>query len=300
MIACAQPNDRGIPHDLLSYFDRVYWNKKIGRSQQTRKLYLLTLTKMGAFLGRLPTLDDLNDDTCAAYLSHRFNESAFAANKDRKNLSALATFAAKKRHIEQWVMMPEVPVVIPPPVALRAEQITDLLSACRRSPGMIGGVRASLWWRAFVIVALVTGERTSALLSIRRDWIGSDNWLRIPATVRKGRRKAMAYMLPACAVEAMRPLLVGDSPMLFPREFTDSAFYRRWGQLMELAGLPSGRRWKPQVLRRTFASWLKKEGGDATVALAHDSSKTTNQSYLDPTVTTATQPGEVIAKALGL
>lgn len=298
MIACTQPDDS---RDLRNYFDRIYWTKKIGRSPQTKRLYLLTLARFGEHLGRMPSLDDLNDDTCAAFIQERFEKvSQFAANKDRKNIAAIANYAAKKRHIEQWVMMPDVHVSWPEPTALRPEQVRDLLDACRRAAGKIGEVRASDWWRAFILIALTTGERTSAVLSIRKDWIDSLRWLRIPATVRKGKKKAMSYLLPLVTMDALAPLRPMESPLLLYRPFTDAAFYRRWGLLMQAAGLPSGRRWKPQILRRTFASYYKLAGGDATDALAHDSPKTTKQSYLDPTVTDAEQPGSVVARALGL
>ena len=84
------------PHDLQKYFDSIYWPRKIGRSQNTKRLYAVTIRVFGRFLGRPATVADLDDDTASAFIAFRAeNVSLFAADKDRRNLSAIATFAAK-------------------------------------------------------------------------------------------------------------------------------------------------------------------------------------------------------------
>jgi integrase len=150
------------------------------------------------------------------------------------------------------------------------------------------------------MLVLVTGERTEAALSIRKEWVGSDGWLRIPASVRKGKRKSMEYELPQGVLSLLAPLMAAPGEMLFARPFCVGTFYHRYGKLLTAAGLPTGRRWKPQALRRTFASYLKLAGGDATDALNHDSPKTTKDSYLDPTVTDKPQPAGLILRFFGL
>lgn len=74
-------------------------------------------------------------------------------------------------------------------------------------------------------------------------------------------------------------------------------FYLHYAKLLGRAGLPTTRRFKPQCLRRTFASYLERVGGDATAALQHSSRKVTQQSYLDPRVCGSVDHADVVKRA---
>ena len=135
------------PHDLQKYFDSIYWPRKIGRSQNTKRLYAVTIRVFGRFLGRPATVADLDDDTASAFIAFRAeNVSLFAADKDRRNLSAIATFAAKKRHLAEFPDYPRVSLPKRNPRALTIAEIDRVLTACSRVPGMIGAARACDWW----------------------------------------------------------------------------------------------------------------------------------------------------------
>jgi integrase len=82
------------------------------------------------------------------------------------------------------------------------------------------------------------------------------------------------------------------------RGHKSGTFYRRYTMLLERAGLPTGRRWKPQCLRRTFATFLEAAGGDATEALDHSSRRVTKQSYLDPTHSKAVPHSSIVAASM--
>lgn len=294
-------------NDLYDYFNRCYWSRQLGKSPRTKRLYLLTLDRLGDFLRRPPTLDDLNDETVCAFLSHRLEEglAPHTVDKERDKLLALANFAAKKRHIEQFLDVPPIRPAKIIPRCWRQDHVTMLLNACRATCGAIGGAPAGDWWYAFHAVALTTGERTEALLALRWEWFDG-RYLHVPAEVRKGGRTPMVYDLPSEACAAIENLRGKTEGLIFAvqwaRGHKSGSFYRHYKKLLERAGLPTGRRFKPQCLRRTFASHLEAAGGDATQALAHTDRKTTVGSYLDRSVTDAgkTGAGAIVSQALGL
>lgn len=305
MIACINPQKPSIPHDLRDYFLAVYWPRKLGRKERTRVMYLLTIACLGRWLGRAPTLDDLGDATLCNFLTYRLeNVSPMSAAKDRYNLVAIAKHAAMKRHVAEFPDVPPVPLSVPQPTAHRPDDFEALMRACRTAPGMIGKVAAADWWVALHAVLLVTGERIGATLAIRWDWLRSDGWLSIPAEVRKGGRKAMAYRLPPAVLALIDRLRCNQSEFVFATTWVtrngNTPFYRRYEALLDRAGLPTGRRMKPQMMRRTFASYAELLGQNATELLDHESRATTKRSYLDPTVTEKQSPGDAIAKLFGI
>jgi integrase len=287
---------------LHDYFNRCYWSRKIGRSTRTKVLYLHTIKHFSLHLGRVALVSDLNDDAVCSFIQARHAAtSCHTASRDRTNLMAIATFAAKKRHIPEFLDVPTVPLVYPMPTAYRPEQFAQLMTACRTAPGLVGKVAAADWWTAFNVVALTTGERTEALLSLHWEWLTPDGWLRVPANVRKGGRKAMTYRLSPATLMLVDRLRTNGAELIFATHWKCvESFYWNYTKLLKRAGLPSGRRWKPQMLRRTFASYLKLAGGNATDALAHDSSSTTRRHYEDPTVTDKPAPGDDVARYFGL
>ncbi len=70
--------------------------------------------------------------------------------------------------------------------------------------------------------------------------------------------------------------------------------FKRFGELLEDAGLPNTRRNKLHKIRRTAASNFEAAGGNATDLLDHDSRKTTKKSYLDPKVIKSIQPADIM------
>jgi integrase len=294
-----------VPHNLTDYFERAYWPRQLGRSQQTRVLYKLTLARFAEYLGRSPNRDDLTDECVCGFLQWRLanNRAKQTVDKERDKLLALANYAARKRHIPEFLDVPQIPLPQEIPQCWRREHLTMLLRACRDTCGKIGNAPACDWWLAFHNFIIYTGERTGATLAIEWDWLDGST-IRVPASARKGGKTAMAYQLPPIVVSSIAKLRGVTEKYIFEipwaRGYHSGTFYRQYERLLKRAGLPSGRAWKPQCLRRTFASYLEAGGGDATAALAHSDRKTTVRSYLDPGITDAGKEsaGEIVARGL--
>lgn len=304
MIACTSSN---IPRDLIDYFTGVFAPRRLlGKAAQTSVLYRLVFARLGEYIGRKPTLDDLNDDTLCAFLQWRLTlgRSPHTVDKERDKIVAIANYAARKRHVEQFVDVPKIKPASITPRCWGKVELDKLRAVCAGEGGLIGAAPASLWWTALHEIFLHTGERTSAALSIRWEWIDQAGWLTIPAEFRKGGKKPGVYFLPAsvlAAVEKLRPF-TGHTPMVFAvpwaKGHKSGTFYRRYTELLKRAGLPTGRRWKPQCLRRTFATYLEAAGGDATEALDHSSRRVTTASYLDPTHSKAVPASSIVAASM--
>lgn len=214
---------------------------------------------------------------------------------------ALWRFAARKGLVTTW---PEIsrlnePQIVPESWTLH--EVERLIDACAKMPGVIGTLPACDWWRAFNLTALYTGERTGALLRCPHEGLRLDQrTLVVPATCRKGRTKPAIYReLPDVLCDAFAAIEQPRRPRLFFWPTCDARFYAAYTRLLQLAGLPSGRRNKPQRLRRTFATWLESAGGDATKALMHSDRRVTVQSYLDPTLDDSAAPASLLPRVGG-
>lgn len=166
-------------------------------------------------------------------------------------------------------------------------------SCCRpRKPRRRGSITnepstGSAWRLALLALEWDTGCRASELLELRWEWLDWDRaWLIVPAAVRKGQRRDAAYGL---MPDTMRLLASIRQPSgrILRWDLDRSRYYQLWKELLLAAGLPTGRHFKTQWLRRSFASHLQAGGGDATAALGHSSRSTTLNHYLDPTLTAA-------------
>jgi integrase len=281
---------------LVEYFRTVFLPRALmGRASGTKSQYLVTLRWLAVCLGRLPYLSDLVDDTVMMFLDFRLSRgiSPHTVNKDRANLLAIANYAAKKRALAEFLTVKPVNAPLDSPVCWRVEQMQKLLEASRAMPLIIDDVAEAGIFEAFHRVAWDTGERTGAMLAIRWEWLDLDaGWLRVPAAARKGHKPAV-YKLRPSTIAALRAIAKPQRDYVFPWR-TKDRFYPRYTYLLKAAGLPHGRRWKPQCIRRAFASYLEAAGHNATDALQHTSRTITTRNYLDPTIAVRTQASDVL------
>jgi len=295
-----------VPQNLYDYFDRIYRPKKLlGKSARTARIYDLTFDRFAEFLERKPLLADLTEESIYGFLDWRLSagRAYHTVDKEADKLLALANYAARKRHIECFVDRPDLKPPEQPPTCWTRDQLVTLLEACRTAKGWFGGAPQSTWWLAFHYLCIATGERTEAMLSLRWDMLRG-SILSVPANVRKGRRKAARYDLPPPVLEMLLQLKEYTVGNIFaaPWKNVQSSFYKHYTQLLQRARLPTGRDFKPQKLRKTFASFLEAAGGDATSALGHVDRRTTKESYLDTSITEAGKesPGMLVWKTLAI
>jgi integrase len=266
------------------------------RSERTKNLYNTTINTFERFLGRTAELSDLTDDTVGKFL-YWFRQQGRApasVNKERSNLLAIWRFACRKGYIQLW---PDVQPEVDPervPQAWTESEIRRLFLSIRREPGWIAGIRAADWWHALHLLAWDTGERITAIVSLRWCWVSlADATVLIPAEVRKGKRKDRLYRLSPDTVAALNAIRLPQRDLVLPWPLNRTYLWRRYEPILKRAGLPCDRRSKFHRMRRSVASHYEAAGGDATEFLGHSARKVT-RAYLDPRIVGDRQASDVL------
>lgn len=283
---------------LVSDLLPLYFSTNIKiRHPDTRTHYERSFRQYGDYLGHQPTTDDLNDDVATGFLlwslSHGLTE--VTANQRVKQIRAFWEWAARRRLVELFPAFKSLdePELIP--VAYTMPQIEQLFAACAKQLGYIGPCPADLWWLSQHWWYFATGERTEATLALLRDHIDiSGQVARVPASIRKGRLKSMAYRLPGRLCELLAEIwkYPSRSGLVWERSFGESAYYHRYKRLVTAAGLPTPRgKCGPQKMRVTVFTMIEGMGGDATAFARHSSRQVTDESYIDQALLLAMKHG---------
>lgn len=251
-------------------------------SPKTLRLYEFTLDAFSKFLSHEPTTADLKELVVARFLAHRTaTRAAATAAKDRAQLHAIWEFLARRKAVQTWPTMPPVRVPERVPEAWLTEEFARLLAAASSEKTTIAGVPGGLWWRALLLVAYDTGERATALVSLRWSDVRG-NFVTFRAEARKGKRRDIVRDIgeeTRLAIEAIR----GDRDLVFPWPFHHTYLWNRLSIILKRAKLPASRRDKFHRIRRTTASYYQAAGHSAQQLLDHSSPATTRK-YLDPRV----------------
>ena len=270
----------------------------LGRSPTTSLQYGIQIRHLARHLGHEPTLDDLDDETVAAFLE-RFAEGRTPAtvNKARSHLLALWRFAHGRGLVAIGPDIDRLPEPERTPQAWSVDDLRRLFDAAAKMPGELQGVPAGLWWVALLRVMWSTGERRSALLAAQWSWLDrASGVLLVPSQTRKGGRKAMSYRLDPPALEALDAIRRPPREIIWPWPFCRETYWLHWSRLLRLAGLPDGRKRKSHSLRVSHASHLERAGGDATRDMRHASRAVTERSYLDPRITGASGAADLLPR----
>lgn len=275
---------RSVLHDLYAPLR--------GISDRTLELYEFTLDAFAEVLGREPTVLDFDELTIARFLAHRVRMRAPAtAAKDRAQLRALWEFSSRRKIVETWPTIPLIRVPERVPEAWLTDEMERLLEAAGREKTTIAGIPGGLYWRALLLLAYDTGERVTALLSLRWASVRGCSVV-FRAEDRKGRRRDILREISVQTADALLAIK-GDREEVFPWPYSRSYLWKRLEIILKRAGLPAGRRDKFHRIRRTTASYYEAAGGSAQRLLDHSDPATTRK-YLDPRIVRGKAAPDVI------
>jgi integrase len=264
-------------HDFYAPMRRI--------SDRTIELYGYTIKSFGDFLGREPTVADLDELVVARFLAHRIRtrEPATAA-KDRAQLRALWEWAARGKMVDTWPRIQPVNVPERVPEAWFTEEFQRLLTEASKETVTISGTPAALFWRAILLVCYDTGERISSVLALRWRNVRGLTVL-YEAEDRKGKRRDLLREITEQTAEAMQAIKGSRTPddAVFLWDKNPKYIWRRLAIILKRAGLPSGRKDKFHKIRKTCASYSQAGGVSAQDVLDHADPKTTRK-YLDPRI----------------
>ena len=267
---------------LLELFD-LYIRKRLRvASPHTIRLYKHSIAAFETTLQREATTADLIDDNLDNHMA-RLVQSGLAvatANKDYAQLTAIWRFGNRNRLVDTWPNVLPYPEPERVPLGWMPSDLDKLFSAIVQQDGSIAGAPASLWWKTLILVLLDSGERIGAIRRLTRDCI-QGNYILVSAQYRKGKTRDKLFELSPATMECLKVLLMAHRfNELFPWDRSETYIYYRYKKILARAGLSVDSRSQFHRLRRTVASAVKNQGGDATAAMDHASSKTT-QRYLD-------------------
>lgn len=265
-------------------------------SSGTTGLYHLCIRHLGDFLGRPAIVADFSDDTLGRYAAKRRSDGKAVptVNGELAKFRAMWNFTCKRGVLKVWPTIEDEPEPMRVPMAWLEEELQALWRACQAADGMIGDVPAADFWMALSLFIWDTGERIGAVLSVRTENLDRlGGWVRVPAEVRKGRVKEQLYKLHPETLTAILKILRPKQSLVFAWPYTPKYLWIHWGQILESAGLSADRRSKFHRIRRSFASYAKRNGLDATQLLGHESQRTTVL-YLDPRIVTQQHAVDVL------
>lgn len=274
---------------LLKLFETEFYPLKLcQRAPGTVAHYRRALRFFERHLGHHATLDDLTDLNVAKFLAGELarGRDPQSVNTHRKYLLAYWRWLARKGHVAVWPDVEKLKESPPTPDAWTKEQLAALFAACEKTGPPIGRVPSKIFWPALHFWIWDTGERTGATLRVNRNSVNLTSGVAlVPADIRKGNKNAV-YQLKdrtICFLGLVQKFTPSDDRLL-PWPYDMGTFYNRYTKLLKDAGLPSGRRNKPQKIRRSCASFIEAAGGSAQEFLMHESRATTVASYIDPLV----------------
>lgn len=234
-------------------------------------------------------LADLDDLTVSQFLAARAAKlSPYSVERERCGLLALWRLAADRRLVDtrpcvQAELLPERT-----PRAFTLDELRRLYAAASAMPGNVGTVPAGIFWAALTIALFETGERVAAMIRApRAGWTAP--FLRVPAEIRKGRRRERIYELSADASRLVAGAAQHQAENLFHWPSHIGTLYNRWSAITERAGIAGGREIRFHALRRSCASHLTAGAGIAAAVeqLGHGSETITRRSYIDPRIASA-------------
>ena len=261
-------------------------------SPKTAALYSMLLERLRAFLGHEPTVADLDDLAVSRYLRWRATAAwkgrpvrPASVQKDKVMLQAVWNLAARKRWAKDFPELPRIKVAKSIPVgrAYTSEDVATLIRRASHRNGRTGGKPSGWWWATLIYMAYCTGERATALLSLR--WGELDLGRRL-VLFRGETRKGSTHDIQRDYTEQLAKLLKvhqgQPEDLVWPWDRCRGSLWTSLKLLCRLAGV----RYRGfHGLRRTRASYAALAGGKAaaTQVLDHSDPKL-QERYVDPTI----------------
>lgn len=271
-----------------------YYAPLRGISERTQRLYQMTIKSFGEHLGCEPTTEHLAEMPVARFLAARLrSRSPATAKKDSAQIRALWQFAGSRGIVSSFPVMRPIHVPERVPSAWTTEEMEALLESARLHPGKVSGVPAGLYFAALILTCYETGERISAVLSLRWDDVRG-GLVTFRAETRKNQTRDIVRGISPVVIEALEKIKT-ENPLVFPWDRCKANLWRHMGLILKRAKLPADRKSKFHRLRKTCASYAAAAGLDPQRLLDHASPVTT-RAYLDPRIVTTRQACEVLPR----
>jgi len=281
---------------LRHYFDTVFAPARLAGRAQTIRLYDLELRRLEKYLGREPLLSDLNNEIIHSAIVWSCNDASAShlggrplskpsATKFRDCILCLWKYLHLQRIVEHYPSVPDIVIPKRIPTALTRDELNRLWEYLKRLPGDVAGVPANLWFLSLVSVLWDSGERITPIRTAKWDQLDlASGYLICKAESRKGGLADKLHKLHPETCALLRQITEPRRGLIFYWPWSESCLYARWREILQRAGLRSGRDFMFHCIRKSVASHVKAAGGNAQEALGHYDPRMTEQVYIDPRI----------------
>ena len=266
---------------------------------KTASLYGMLADRVEQFLGRQATIADLDDLVISRYLRWRADTpgwrgklpKAATVAKDKNMLAAAWTLAAKKKWLTEFPELPriKIPKRLPTGRAYTQDDVAKLVIRARRRCGKTGGLPSAWWWSTLIYAAYCTGERFTALTSIRWAQVDLERCKVVYlGETRKGQTRDIERDITPDLAKALSAQRREPDDLVWP---WDRKSRSQWTSLRLLCRLAGVRYRGFHGFRRTAASYAALTGGRAaaTKLLDHADPKM-QEVYVDPAICPEERP----------
>lgn len=253
-------------------------------SPRTIVLYGHTLDRFAEYLGREPTLEDLDDIVVSKFLAHRLTDPKRPVRrttvlKDRVQLCAIAGFCAKKRMIPEFLTLAPMRAAPRLPQAYLVEDVQAIVRAAGTLKGTESGKPAAWYWQTFVACMVQTAGRVGEVQALTWQYVDTTrSCVTFAAETRKGRTRDVERGISTDLAAMLEQQRGEPDEQVWPWTKCDQVRWLRLKKLCKMAGVQY-RAW--HAFRKTAASYVAAGGGNAQQLLDHDRSSTSEKHYLD-------------------
>jgi len=265
-------------------------------SDRTIELYESSIRLFARHLGHEPTLDDFEDLVVSRFLQERCRGkgrsgaiSRHSVKKDRTQLCAMWTLAAKKRYQKSDGSIVDFPALPPfrtpqkAPQGYLVEEVQALITYARGLRGSVGDVPAAWFWVTLYLTLWQTAGRIGEVFALTWGDVDIDGRLmRFRAETRKKQTRDVDRPIDdqLAALLAMHRGRPGDR--VFNWDKKPNTRYLHMQRHCQRAGISYH---GFHGIRKCAASAFQKAGGQAHELLDHhDSGELAKMHYLDPRI----------------
>lgn len=278
---------------LLTDLYSLYKSKNRNlRAESTDNRFRISLRHFNSAIGRATTSDDLTDDNLVSLEKHLADRSPYTINGVTGSIKTLWRWAAKHSLVTVWPTLQRLDTPEPEKPTWDVNDVRKLLDACSQLGRKYYDTPRNLWWGSLIRMLWDTGERIGSLRSCRWEWLRG-SILQIPATARKG-WKSSTYRVSDATLSSLTIIREPQRELIWPFPMSLQTFYNHYGHILVAAGLPDGRKFKSQCMRRTHLTLWALAGHDASARAQHTSRAVTERFYLDSTRLPQIDPSTVL------
>ena len=254
-------------------------------SEECRRQYRLTFKRWADQLGTEPTLAHLDSLTVQLYVAHRRAiVKAATARKDRNQISAIWSYCAKRRYVEQFPTLPQVKAPGRIPRGYTVEDVSALLREAmrRKPPYRPTQVPPHVFMPTLIRSCWETAERIGSHMALR--WRDVDTLQRtviFQAENRKGQTRDIMRPISEEQCLWLNQMRRDDDELVWPWSGNRTTLWHHFGNVCTCAGVTNR---GFHGLRKSAASYVALAGGDATQLLDHSNPAITKNHYLDQTI----------------